>query len=393
MKKIIIIQIAALSLSVNAQNINGAFQFRAEEQVKKQIVDYTPTAESAQNMIWDLREMEVYEDDYHVDYTEKNGHDSIIVGTEQRSCYYYRQTNDSLLLCGFENNVTNVNYNRPMLLLHTPLIYGDCYDGLFSGTAIYGERIFLRTFGSYKVEVDGTGTLLLPSGKTLQNVYRVHVRKLSAGKHYPNIMTEQELKILTDSIPYTADSIRNNMADSQKLTETDIYRWYAIGYRYPILETISIGSKNQNPRQTVAFYCAPETQEEIYDEENELLRRLLASNYGNGTGTQSDGTIDGNRSDRTNNNGNNGNGASNLMKDLNVAIKNNAITIDYTLLQDATVTALVCSVSGIVYRQQSQRGQAGDYSLMSVRCDGLRRGQYVLYLNVNGQVTSQTVNL
>jgi hypothetical protein len=54
MKKIIIIQIAALSLSVNAQNINGAFQFRAEEQVKKQIVDYTPTAESAQNMIWDL---------------------------------------------------------------------------------------------------------------------------------------------------------------------------------------------------------------------------------------------------------------------------------------------------------------------------------------------------
>ena len=111
------------------------------------------------------------------------------------------------------------------------------------------------------------------------------------------------------------------------------------------------------------------------------------------SGTQSDGTIDGNRSDRTNNNGNNGNGASNLMKDLNVSVKNNAITIDYTLLQDATVTALVCSVSGIVYRQQSQRGQAGDYSLMSVRCDGLRRGQYVLYLNVNGQVTSQTINL
>ena len=58
--------------------------------------------------------------------------------------------------------------------------------------------------------------------------------------------------------------------------------------------------------------------------------------------------------------------------------------------QDA---ALVCSVSGIVYRQQSQTGQAGDYSLMPICCDGLHRGQYVLYLNVNGQVTSQTVNL
>ena len=64
MKKIIVIQIAILSLSVNAQNINGAFQLRTEGQVKKQLVNYTPTAESAQNMIGDLREMEVYEDDY-----------------------------------------------------------------------------------------------------------------------------------------------------------------------------------------------------------------------------------------------------------------------------------------------------------------------------------------
>jgi hypothetical protein len=30
---------------------------------------------------------------------------------------------------------------------------------------------------------------------------------------------------------------------------------------------------------------------------------------------------------------------------------------------------------------------------MTILCDGLRRGQYVLYVNVNGQVTSQTISL
>jgi hypothetical protein len=30
---------------------------------------------------------------------------------------------------------------------------------------------------------------------------------------------------------------------------------------------------------------------------------------------------------------------------------------------------------------------------MTILCDGLRRGQYVLHLNVNGQVASQAISL
>ena len=44
-------------------------------------------------------------------------------------------------------------------------------------------------------------------------------------------------------------------------------------------------------------------------------------------------------------------------------------------------------------RQQSQTHGAGEHYQMQLDCTGLRRGEYVLHLNVNGQVTSSTVSL
>ena len=284
-----------------------------------------------------------------------------------------------------------MEYDQPELLLSLPLVYGSRYDGQFHGTSAYCEKVFSRTFGTYQVEVDGTGSMLLPTGGTLRHIFRVHATKLTSARFFPEVQRERMLKTFVDSIRFPADSIRLGVALDTLVMETNTYRWYAEGYRYPILEVISTGFKGEKPWTTEAYYCSPEEQEQLDDSDNELLRRELASNNGNGTGTPSDGTAE--DGDGTGKNGNSGNGTGNLLKDLNVSVNNNTITIEYTLLQDATVTALVCSVSGIVYRQQSQTGQAGDYSLMSIRCDGLHRGQYVLYLNVNGQVTSQTVNL
>lgn len=69
------------------------------------------------------------------------------------------------------------------------------------------------------------------------------------------------------------------------------------------------------------------------------------------------------------------------------------LTVSYELTEDATVKAMVCNVAGMVLRQESQSGVAGTNNEMAINCAGLRRGQYVLYLNVNGQVTSMTINL
>ena len=81
------------------------------------------------------------------------------------------------------------------------------------------------------------------------------------------------------------------------------------------------------------------------------------------------------------------------IQNIKTNVNGGTVTVSYDLLADATVTALVCDVSGVVYRQQSQTGQAGDSYQMTILCNGLRCGQYVLYLNANGQVSSQTISL
>jgi hypothetical protein len=81
------------------------------------------------------------------------------------------------------------------------------------------------------------------------------------------------------------------------------------------------------------------------------------------------------------------------INNIKVNVSGATVNISCDLLADASVTALVCDVSGIVYRQQSQTGLAGDTCQMTILCDGLRHGQYVLCLNVNGQVKNQTISL
>ena len=376
-----IISLAIINIAASAQNIQGSYRPKADGQVKKQKVEHQHLEATGQSVVWDFSEIGIL-DDYHTvkyDLKEREGADSIIAGTEQRTRYYYDSTPDSIILCGYENNLTKVEYDRPELLLHMPLTYGCRHEGVFHGTEAYCDKMFMRVCGSYIVEVDGTGNMLLPSGDTLRHVSRVHIRKLTSHQHYPLIMTEQELKVFVDSIvPYTSDSIHHHLITDTLLTATNTYRWYAVGYRYPIMEFTSIGHPNAQPYYTSAYYCSPEEQKLTNDKENQWIRQLLADTDNNGG--------------RGNNRNSDGRNISPI-RNTNITISGMTITINYDLTADATVNAMVCGISGMVYRQASQSGQAANSYQLNINCSGLHHGQYVLYLNVNGQVTSHAVSL
>lgn len=266
--------VTLISFPTLAQNIQGSYRPKADGEIRKQQVEYTVSEAMGENIVWDFSSMEQPDEDYTVKYTlaETGGNDSIIVGKEQQTRYYYRSDVDSVMLCGYETNLTKVQYDRPELLLKMPLTYGSRHDGLFHGTMSYCEKMFMRICGSYQVEVDGTGSMLLPNGDTLRHVSRVHIRTLTAKRHYPDISTEHELKTYTDSIePYTDSNIRQVLMTDTLLTETNIYRWYAAGYRYPVMETSETISPESDQRQTTAYYCAPEEQTLMDDGEVEYL--------------------------------------------------------------------------------------------------------------------------
>jgi len=116
----------------------------------------------------------------------------------------------------------------------------------------------------------------------------------------------------------------------------------------------------------------------LYDEENRRVREQLAAIDGKNGGDSGSEKDDGMPS---------------AMSRYDIAVSGQTITIDYDLTEGATVKGLVCNIQGMVFRQQSQTHGAGEHYRMQLDCTGLRRGEYVLHLNVNGQVTSSTVSL
>ena len=169
------------------------------------------------------------------------------------------------------------------------------------------------------------------------------------------------------------------MQDGRCLMQSDTYRWYAAGYRYPILETVTIGLLGEEPEHALAFYCSPQEQTSLYDPENEQLRQTLAKidSQTGGSSTNEDDNGDGNM----------------YIQNISVSVNGQTITVNYDLSRDMTVQALVCDVMGVVYRQLSQAGLSASANQITIPCDGLHSGQYVLYLNANGNVISRTVSL
>ena len=364
-----------------AQNIEGSYSYRIGEKVEKQTVEYAAEMEAAEDTVWDLQDMKELDCTHRVAYTEVYQKDRLIAGYEDGTNHYYEQTGDSLLLWGLENNLTKTEYDRPVMTLHTPLSYGSRHSGLFHGRESYCEKVFSRVFGTWQLTVDGTGMMILPEGDTLRHVSRVHLQEVTVTRHYPHIMTGKDLKAYTDSIAvFTDDSIRACLLDSTA-TVTDTYRWYAPGYRYPVLETVTKTWPRHKTLRDAAYYCPPSEQELLADEENEQIRNsLLLARGRQGLGEGRNGGSDTDTPPSP-------------LSRCDVTVNGSMVTVTYDLTEDATVTGIVSTVSGMLLRQQSRHSDAGTGFQMDIDCGGLRHGQYVLYMNTNGHITSHTVTL
>lgn len=366
---------------------SSSHTLRVGDHLSKHIVDYTIRQDTLQNVLWDFSAMEAASGRHRVRYSAAYNMENTIAGTENNCRYYYKQSADSIILCGWENNLVKVEYDRPELQLVTPLTYGMRHEGLFHGSMVYCERMFFRIFGSYSAGVDATGSIILPSGDTLRHVSRIHIHRHTIEQHFPHIATEKDLRQYIDSIsPYTSDSILRHLTADRNIKETDTYRWYAAGYRYPILEVTTANGAG-NRQSVTSYYFPPEEQEGLDDADNETIRQQIAAGlYGRGTDYASNGY---------HNSGNSHDSSTPATPFNNVSIQTHGstISISYDLTTPATVTAMVCDISGMVYRQTTQNGVTEVSNQLSVDCSGLRHGEYVLYLNTNGAVHSQNVSI
>lgn len=128
---------------------------------------------------------------------------------EFSSRFYFNVNESQIEQYGYSSadGRSRIYYESPFIKMKYPFAYGDNFSGSFSGTYEYSNVPSGSISGSYNVEADAFGTLILPGGKQFESTLRIKTTK-----SYETVFSNstQEVEIVT-------------------------YRWYNQAHRYPLL--------------------------------------------------------------------------------------------------------------------------------------------------------------
>lgn len=293
------------SLTGYTQSLNSTYnQPRSGDRLIKRMVTACEPGESGIGQVWDFSDLELQEANYELKYMAQ-GTDTVI-GTEHRTMYYYRTSDDSLFCLGYENPTTFIAYQKPELLLAFPVFQGRVVTDYFDGRGNYCEKLDIHLRGKSVVTADASGVLILPGGDTLRKVVRTYTHKFIHQKMLPKSITPDSLRLDTLTFRLDRDSIEYLLSNDSIHLETETWRWYADGYRYPVFETVKsmvyeLG--NAHEHFTTSFVYLPDEQyydlpydtdnqerrDEAMDEQREREWQDIKGNGGYGKG---DGNIE-----------------------------------------------------------------------------------------------------
>lgn len=343
--------IGKMSTSLSAQNVLcRENHLMLTDSLNKIPIDYFAPGEGGENKLWNISD--------YLDYSRKNlvyhYRDSAQYFHErdQKQIKYYQLHSDSLFLTSYESPLKKIIYSKPPLQVKYPLCYGDSTGSTFSGIGLYCGNHFYKEDGTVSVKADAFGSLILSEDDTIRNVLRLN-----------------SIKSYYMSMDMNAEAL--DTAKMKQIIE-EHYEWYARGYRYPLIETIiSTSYANMSPiGTTYQAYCyLPENQRTINDSINkETLHSDSVTQFHQNQ----------------------------LSKDIfhySIHVNNGTVILNYNLDDDAHIVTMISSSMGIIYRRKEWNKSLGNGYSSSIDCSRLRQGQYVLYINVNGKIYSEKVNI
>lgn len=346
--------------------------FRGNDHLVKQQVEYKAPGRSGDNVFWDFSRQELINDHYRLDYRAYD--DSLCIGQEHKTLYKYRLSGDTVYSCGFENPTTLVTESRPSIFLIFPFHYKEKHENYFHANGDYCNRLFLTLTGKTSVEADAYGTMLLPSGDTLRHVLRIHQSREIAQRMFPyNCILASDTIFCTDSTDYY-------LANDSLTLQSETYRWYAEGYRYPVFETVeTITLIHGNPVSlyNTAFMYTPSDQ--YYDLNNDLENQVRRdAEQARLEAERNAQAFEGNNDLEADD--------ENITYSVNVSQGGNELIIEYVLAEQSDLTFILFDIQSRQLTQLSRAGQSSGTYRESISLTGLQPGEYTLRIMVNGKV-------
>ena len=344
---------------------------RPGDEIVKQQVEYKDPGRSGENVLWDFGKLTSINDEYSLIYSV--GEDSVIIGTEHRTMYYYSLSGDSLLCKGFENPTTLMINEHPELLLKFPVSYNDSTYCRYNGNGKYSDFLKISAMGSMSSKADAYGMIILPDKDTLKNVIRVHTIKKIAEGSEPLFFSQ------ADTLPppiVTSDSIDYRLANDTVLLAVETYRWYAKGYRYPIFETVkSITEKQGQERDffEVAFFYPPREHYYLEDDTDNL--------------TELFGDAQDPDNDSPNSKPNFGDTFSYNFYPNPVT---NTLTVEYYIIDNNNIDIKLYDMSGIILFSEQKQQQMGIH-MLTLDMQSYVKGSYILRIHAGKHVINEII--
>lgn len=344
--------------------------FRSGDVIKKELCLLTEeNTDSKEAKLWTIHRKD---DDITVLQKFYQSKDSLcnIYFSERNALNHFSLNNNALKLSVREDNQTYIHYDLPQTYLMFPISYGDRISGMFHGTGTFCDKLRVRSCGSYSLSADELGSLVTADGDTLHNVICLHALRRENVMYFPREQVPSDYGVFTD------DSIRACISGDSLVLQEDLYRWYAPGYRYPVAERCMYSYRGEAVAE-YSLYCPLEEQENLdLDEANIEVRQKVK-----------DGTYVPYRKPSE--------AAGDNIMDYHCSMDDSGrnIHVEFTVNSPASVSFVLSNSEGMAFRSFSGNYQPGENNSIDISCAGLPRGQYVLYINANGSVSSEKFNI
>lgn len=187
------------------------------------LTEYVDPGPGGVNQIWDFSELKIVKEfTGYLDPSSvtKNSNQLANANTaliEFGNTFYFDVNENRIDLYGYssQNGQISITYDKPFTKMIYPFEYGNNFNGTFHGLYhSYGNESELD--GTYDVEADAYGTLILPDNRSIENALRVKTIK-----SYSRVLNERKTDI-----------------------EIVTHRWYSDNERYPLLVFISTSVSN-----------------------------------------------------------------------------------------------------------------------------------------------------
>ena len=342
--------------------------FRSEDILSMEMLGFLCLDYQLSHLLIDLHDLRKAKREGTITFYGVLGYDQKIMQVMANKRTFLAQNDSLLAISGEECNLYELEYDLPERWLSFPMDASCQLNGNFSSTGHYCHRIALRKFGNYQTSWTGKDKLLLENGDTLKDLSRLQTKRDFAIQTFP-------IDTLSKYLPaYTTDSVIHHLASASQRFEELIIRWYAKGYRYPVLEAYALYKKKGKgiPLKSYTLYVPPRVQELLTDSENESLR------------IKEDVTQQGN---------------SNQVKDETLTYQDvqdretHTVIVKYKMEEDGKLDLTLASATGIVFRRAEVNDCANMEGQKRLSYEGLPPGEYVVFIGWKGNQFCEKISV